>query len=112
MALADIIRSPEKVTIDQVIAAVCRYYNVSTDALSSTSRSRAIAFPRQMAMYLSRTETDASLPQIGTHLGNRDHTTILYGYEKISSLLDTNATTRRDMLEIKASLYESSPISI
>jgi chromosomal replication initiator protein len=111
MALADIIRRPDKVTISQVIQAVCSYYNVSVEALASTSRSRAIAFPRQMVMYLARTETDASLPQIGAQLGNRDHTTVLYGYEKISSLLDTNTITRRDMLEIKANLYESMPIS-
>jgi chromosomal replication initiator protein len=112
MALADIIRRPDKVTIDQVIQAVCAYYNVSSDALSSTSRSRAIAFPRQMVMYLARTETDASLPQIGNQLGNRDHTTVLYGYEKISSLLETNTTTRRDLLEIKASIYEASPLGV
>lgn len=112
MSLADIIRRPDKVTISQVINSVCSYYNVSIDALSSTSRSRAIAFPRQIVMYLSRTETDASLPQIGSELGNRDHTTVLYGYEKISSLLETNSTTRRDILEIKASLYESPPIGV
>lgn len=111
MALADIIRRPDKVTVDQVIDAVCDYYKVSHDALGSTSRSRAIAFPRQIVMYLSRTETDASFPQIGSQLGNRDHTTILYGYEKISSLLETNSTARRDVLEIKASLYESQPAS-
>ena len=110
MALADLVRRPEKVTIDQVIQVVCLYYNVTTDALSSTSRSRSIAFPRQMAMYLARTETDASLPHIGTQLGGRDHTTVLYGYEKIAALLEKDASTRRDMLEIKASLYESSVI--
>lgn len=112
MALADLVRRPEKVTIAQVIQTVCLYYNVSTESLYSTSRSRAIAFPRQMAMYLARTETGASLPQIGTQLGNRDHTTILYGYDKIATLLEKDATTRRDMLEIKAALYESSAIPV
>ncbi len=107
MALADLVRRPEKVTILQVIDAVCAYYNVSKDALSSTSRSRTIAFPRQMAMYLARTETDSSLPYIGAQLGDRDHTTILYGYEKIAALLEVDATARRDMLEIKAALYEA-----
>jgi len=112
MALADIIRRHDKVTISQVINAVCNYYNVSSEAIASNSRSRAIAFPRQMAMFLARTETGASLPQIGAQLGNRDHTTVLYGFEKISSLLETNTTTRRDMLEIKASLYEEPQISV
>jgi chromosomal replication initiator protein len=114
MALADLVRRPEKVTLSQVIAAVCAYYNVTPEALCSTSRSRTIAFPRQMIMYLARTETDISLPQIGAGLGDRDHTTILYGYEKIASLLETDATVRRDMLEIKAALYEvnSSPTMV
>ncbi|MBE2224207.1 MAG: chromosomal replication initiator protein DnaA, partial [Anaerolineae bacterium] len=112
MALADLVRRPEKVTVDQVIEAVCLYYNVTADSISSSSRSRTIAFPRQMAMYLARTETDASFPQIGTQLGNRDHTTILYGCEKISTLLEKDAETRRDMLSIKASLYESSAAAV
>lgn len=112
MALADLVRRPEKVTIDQVIQSVCAYYNVTAEALSSSSRSRAIAFPRQMAMYLARTETDASFPHIGTQLGNRDHTTVLYGHEKITTLLEKDAATRRDMLEIKASLYESSTVPV
>ena len=110
MALADLVRRPEKVTVDHVIQTVCLYYNVTTDSISSSSRSRAIAFPRQMAMYLSRTETAASFPQIGKQLGNRDHTTVLYGYEKIATLLEKDASIRRDMLELKASLYESSAV--
>lgn len=107
MALADLVRRPEKVTVAQVIDAVCGYYHVTEDALRSTSRSRTIAFPRQMVMYLARTETDSSLPQIGAFLGNRDHSTVLYGYEKIAALLESDSTARRDMLEIKAALYEA-----
>lgn len=107
MALADLIRRPDKLTLEYVIETVCSYYNVSADALSSTSRNRTIAFPRQMAMYLLRTETDASLPQIGVRLGNRDHTTVMYGYEKIASLIETDPSVRRNLLEIKAVLYDS-----
>ncbi len=109
MALSDLVRQPDKVTVDQVIDAVCRYYKVSEEALSSASRSRAVAYPRQMAMYLSRTETDASFPQIGARLGNRDHTTVLYGYEKIARQVERDANIRRDSLEIKAALYEQHP---
>ena len=58
-------------------------------------------------MYLARTETDASFPQIGNQLGNRDHTTILHGYEKISGLIETDEKVRRDVLQIKAALYQS-----
>lgn len=109
MALSDLVDHRDKVTVDQVVAAVCRHYKVSEDAISSSSRSRAVSYPRQVAMYLARTETDASLPQIGARLGNRDHTTILYGYEKISKEVERDADLRRDTLEIKAVLYEPSP---
>ncbi|MFZ0546441.1 MAG: chromosomal replication initiator protein DnaA [Candidatus Promineifilaceae bacterium] len=107
MALSDLIRKPEKVTIDRVINTVASYYQVTVEGLRSNSRSRTVAFPRQMAMYLARTETGLSYPQIGVKLGNRDHTTILYGFEKISGLVESDTNVRRDVLEIKASLYEA-----
>lgn len=107
LALADLVRRPEQITLERVFQSVCNHYNVSLDALASRSRSRTVAFPRQIAMYLARTETDESLPQIGSCLGNRDHTTVLYGYEKIALLMETDATVRRDILEIKAALYEN-----
>ncbi|MFN2135132.1 MAG: chromosomal replication initiator protein DnaA [Candidatus Promineifilaceae bacterium] len=107
MALADLVQRTDRVTVDQVVDAVCRYYQVTEDAMSSSSRSRTIAYPRQIAMYLARTETDASLPQIGARLGNRDHTTILYGYEKIAREVERDDSIRRDTLEIKAALYDS-----
>ncbi|MCB9422336.1 MAG: chromosomal replication initiator protein DnaA [Ardenticatenaceae bacterium] len=106
MALADLVRRPQKLTIDQVIHAVCNHYNITGDALAGSSRARVVAFPRQVAMYLARTETDASLPQIGTKLGNRDHTTIMYGHDKISSLIEKDPAARREMLQIKTLLYE------
>jgi chromosomal replication initiator protein len=86
--------------------AVVHHYRMPLDKLCSRSRSRVISFPRQVAMYLARTETDASFPQIGAHLGNRDHTTILHGYEKISGLMETDERVRREVLQIKAMLYE------
>ena len=107
MALADQVRRPEKVSVEQVLAAVCAYYNVSLEALASGNREKSIAYPRQMAMYLARTETSASLPQIGLKLGNRDHSTVLYGYKKVKNLVETNASVRREAMEIKANLYES-----
>lgn len=107
MALSELMHRTEEVTIDQVIDTVAIYYRVTVEAILSNSRSRTIAFPRHMAMYLARTETSLSYPQIGRKLGNRDHTTILYGYEKISELLETDANVRRDNLEMKALLYDS-----
>jgi chromosomal replication initiator protein len=105
MALADLINQQDKVSLTQVIAAVCRHYQVSLEALCSSNRSRTVAFPRQMAMYLARTETDASFPQIGAELGNRDHTTIIHGHDKISEMMDTTPSVRQDLLAIKSLLY-------
>ena len=93
--------------IERVIEVAANYYKVSVTALNSSSRARTVSFPRQVAMYLARTETDASFPQIGAHLGNRDHTTVLYGYEKISAKMDTDASIRRDIMEIKSALYNA-----
>lgn len=107
MALGDLLHQPDKLNVQRVIEAVCAFYNVPLSDIEGSSRKRKFAYPRQMAMYLSRTETDASLPEIGEKLGNRDHTTILYGYEKIQGLLETDADVRRDSMNIKASLYES-----
>lgn len=105
-ALADQIRRPEKLSVDRVLETVCNYYHVSREDLASANREKSIAFPRQMAMYLARTETSASLPQIGSQLGNRDHSTVLYGYKKVKSLVDTNASVRREVMEIKTNLYD------
>lgn len=110
MALADQVNRPTKLTVPQVMQAVIDYYRLTTDRLVSKNRSRVVSFPRQVAMYLARTETDASFPQIGQHLGNRDHTTILHGYEKIASLMETDEKVRRDVLQIKAALYETSAV--
>lgn len=106
MALADQIHKPTKLTVTQVVEAVAQHYRLSLDKLSSRSRSRVVSYPRQVAMYLARTETDSSFPQIGAHLGNRDHTTILHGYEKIAGLIETDEKVRREVLQIKAVLYD------
>ena len=109
MALADQVHRPTKLTVPQIMNAVVDYYRLSEEKLCSRSRSRVVSFPRQIAMYLARTETDASFPQIGQHLGDRDHTTIIHGYEKISGLMETDEKVRRDVMQIKAALYESAP---
>ncbi len=110
LALADSLRRPERISVDQIIDIVCRYYNVTAEALISSSRKSTIAHPRQVAMYLARTETEASLPQIGAVMGPRDHTTVLHGAEKIRSLVDTDPQLRRDLMEIKAMLYERAEV--
>ena len=78
-ALKDIISSKQtrQVTIDIIQEVVANYYNLKIEDLKSARRTRNIAFPRQIAMYLSRKLTDMSLPKIGEEFGGRDHTTCL-----------------------------------
>jgi chromosomal replication initiator protein len=107
LALADLLRRTDRPDLEQVIAVVCRYYGVTLTDLASPSRKRTIAYPRQVAMYVARSETDASLPQIGAKLGGRDHTTVMYGCDKIAHEVETHSATRREVLEIRARLYEN-----
>ena len=72
---------------------------------SARDRSQKIAQPRQVAMYLLRKETDASLPQIGEVLGGRDHTTVMYAIEKIANEIETKTDLRKRVVNIKQQLY-------
>ncbi|HMM48062.1 MAG TPA: chromosomal replication initiator protein DnaA [Miltoncostaeaceae bacterium] len=73
------------VRIETVQSEVCRFYGVTKDELIGDRRTRRIVGPRQMAMYLARELTDASLPAIGRAFGGRDHTTVMYAVQKITS---------------------------
>jgi chromosomal replication initiator protein len=97
--------APGSLSIDQIIEAVAQFYRLETKDLLGRRRSKDIVTARQMAMYLTREETNASLPQIGRALGGRDHTTVLHGYEKIHTQVEENDRLRRDMLTIKELLY-------
>jgi len=93
-ALKDIISSNQTkaITIDLIQDVVANYYNLSIQELKSQRRTRNVAYPRQIAMYLSRKLTDMSLPKIGDEFGGRDHTTVIHAYEKISAALKTDDT--------------------
>jgi chromosomal replication initiator protein len=106
IALADLINRTPDLSVAGITSAVADYYGLEVEDLVGQSRSRKVARPRQLVMYLSREETESSLPQIGRELGDRDHTTVLYGAEKIEELLEVDPTLRREMLEIKARLFE------
>ena len=106
IALADLINRAPDLSVAGITATVADYYGLELEDLTGQSRSRKVARPRQLVMYLAREETDSSLPQIGRSLGDRDHTTVLYGCEKIEELLEIDPTLRREMLEIKARLFE------
>ena len=79
-------RTRQNVTIEKIIYHICNYYNLQTDDLIGKKRPKNIALPRQIAMYLCRRMTDASLPKIGLSFGGRDHTTVIHAYEKIEKM--------------------------
>ncbi|MCZ7544847.1 MAG: chromosomal replication initiator protein DnaA [Anaerolineae bacterium] len=99
-----------KVTLEQVVEAVAQYYEVEMKALIGRSRARAVALPRQVAMFLARHETGASLPQIGAALGGRDHTTVMHGCDKIATMAEEDEQLRRHLATIKAQLYQGQPV--
>jgi len=103
-ALNDIVTPATKVTLDDILDHVSGYYAVPIEDLLGPRRSRHIAVARQVAMYLARDLTEMSLPQIGQALGGRDHTTIMYGCDKIAALFEKDDGMRHQILDIKKRL--------
>lgn len=89
-ALKDIIPTgrPKMITIQDIQQRVGEYYGLRLEDFKARKRTKAIAFPRQIAMYLSRELTDYSLPKIGEAFGGRDHTTVIHAHEKITQSLN------------------------
>ena len=105
-ALKDIIPSskPKIITILEIQKAVGEHYNVKLEDFKAKKRTKSVAFPRQIAMYLSRELTDSSLPKIGDEFGGRDHTTVIHAHEKISKLFQTDSQLQQQIAEIKSRL--------
>ena len=96
-------------TIDAnlIKSAVCSRYNITVEEIESSKRTKALAFPRQIAMYLCRELTDLSLPKIGESFGNRDHTTVMHACDKISKQMETDNMLRSDIEDLKSGLNGS-----
>ncbi len=93
-----------RVTIQEVLAAVSEYYHISPEELRGKQRDKHIVVPRQVAMYLMRQETEASLMEIGQSLGGRDHSTVLHGCEKIGREVNENTALRKEIVAIRQRL--------
>ena len=105
VALADLL--PQRTSIEprQIIQAVAEVFGLSPEELIGRGRSREVALPRQVAMYLMREEVNASLPQIGEALGGRDHTTVMYACEKVADMIERDDRLRRQVLQIREHLF-------
>jgi chromosomal replication initiator protein len=97
-------RASRPVDAAMVLAAVRERFAVSTEALLGKSRERQTAWARQVAMYLLREETSASLFQIGDQLGGRDHTTIMHGCSAVAQRMESDPRARADVAAARALL--------
>ncbi|HUW66112.1 MAG TPA: chromosomal replication initiator protein DnaA [Spirochaetia bacterium] len=95
---------PKVVTAALVVETVSAFYNLRQEEFKAKKRTRAVAFPRQIAMYLTRELTDLSLPQIGNFFGGRDHTTVIHAYEKISTEMKEDQTLKTAIEELTSRL--------
>ncbi len=107
-ALKDIINSknPKQITLELILDVVSNYYNLRIEDFKSSKRTRNIAFPRQIAMYLCRKLTDLSLPKIGEAFGGRDHSTVIHAYEKIFDRLNDDENLQNAINEIERKLSD------
>ena len=104
----DLIRpqEPKRVKIEDIQRVVARQYNVSRSDLLSSRRTANVVRPRQVAMYLAKTLTLRSLPEIGRRFGGRDHTTVLHAVRKIEGLVNNDNTLSEEIELLKRQLQE------
>ncbi len=93
-----------RISIPRIQSAVCKYYRLTKAELVGSKRAQPYVLPRQIAMYLSRELTDASLPKIGTAFGNRDHSTVIHATNKIEKLLNEEIELYEQIQELTTKL--------
>ena len=106
--LHDILKAHDRrVSIEEIQRRVAEHYNIRMNDMSSARRARAVARPRQVAMYLAKQLTSRSLPEIGRKFGNRDHTTVMHAVSRITELMERDAAFAEDV-ELLRRMLESS----
>ncbi len=106
-ALGDVARERHAPSVEEVILAVSHYYEVAPADVCGPGRTRELSVARQVVMYLAREHAGASLQQIGMALGGRNHSTVLYGCERVADLLATDSFLREQIEAILQSLIPS-----
>lgn len=102
-ALRDLISNTQKhdITVEFIQEIVSNYYNITIEDMCGKKRTQNIAYPRQIAMYLSRKLIDMSLPKIGEKFGGRDHSTIIHGCDKIFRELENDSNLQKSIDELE-----------
>ena len=105
-ALKDLVTqtSAKKITVTDIQEAVAEFYDIQIEEFASKKRTKSIAFPRQIAMYLARELTDYSLPKIGEVFGGRDHSTVIHAHEKVSKMLNEDEIFKQELEEIEGKI--------
>lgn len=106
VVLKDIYQSKEVrvITPTLIKEVICNYYDLTLEEMDSKRRTRAISYPRQIAMYLTRVMTDLSLPKIGDEFGGRDHSTVIHAYEKIKEELEADMELQVQIENLKSQI--------
>ncbi|MCI6858115.1 MAG: chromosomal replication initiator protein DnaA [Eubacterium sp.] len=96
-ALKDTIECKKEITPQLIMEVVAEHYNITVSDILSKKKNKEIANPRQICMYLARKYTDYSLQSIGKAMGNRDHSTILHGHDKINKMAQTDESLKTNL---------------
>ena len=104
--LKDVFSQSKIITVDKIQNIVSNYFNISLSEMLSQRRSRPLARPRQIAMYLSKKMTTRSLPEIGRRFANRDHTTVIHAVKTISRLSEQDDEMKKNINQIKSLLID------
>ena len=104
--LKDVFNQIRVITVDKIQNVVSNYFNIALSEMLSQRRSRPLARPRQIAMYLSKKMTTRSLPEIGRRFANRDHTTVIHAVKTISRLSEQDDEMKKNISQIKSLLLE------
>lgn len=94
----------EEITVNRIKEKISKSFDIKMEDFNSKKRTRCIAYPRQIAMYLSRELTELSLPKIGDEFGGRDHTTVIHAYDKIAKDIKTNPEIKSKIEKIISEL--------
>lgn len=98
--------SSRKIDAPLIKNIVCGHFNINVADMESSKRTKNLAHPRQIAMYLCRELTDLSLPKIGENFGKRDHTTVMHAYDKISNEMLKDEALRNTISELKSKILD------
>ena len=104
--LKDVFNQIRVITVDKIQNVVSNYFNISLNEMLSQRRSRPLARPRQVAMYLAKKLTTRSLPEIGRRFANRDHTTVIHAVKTVTRLSEQDEEMKKNINQIKRLLIE------